>query len=300
MRLLYSFFQLAAFTTFLCQWPLLEGYREARMDLANSPHIKRHETSIKQALTNIPDIEPSSGMEGVDCLYVINLAKRPEKWQRVQDLCTAYGLLPSRVNGVDGAKLSKQTTSALFGKYPIRMQSGQIGCLLSHVSIFLDSLQRNFNCVWICEDDIDFLDDPLQMPNLLEQLTQIDPDWDILYTDPEFVIPSCYGPEWPAPGTPLRNLKYDFRPDQLHMSIRYYLSKQIINNSFTRIAQRYGTYSYFVSKKGISKLVNYFLHVYLWSAIDIDMHYVPHIRQYVLNRPVVSHWIGSTTQDTRD
>lgn len=280
--------------TLLCRLSALD----LLSSLASSPHIHRSETAIKKALTPISDIEPNSGMNGVDCMYVVNLEKRPEKWQRIQSICNAYGLLPSRMNAVDGSQLSNKTIKTLCGRYPVRLRPGQIGCLLSHVSIFLDSYQRKFNCIWICEDDIDFLDNPLQMPELLNQLTKIDPNWDILYTDPEFVIPACYGPNWPPTGTPLPNMGYDFRPDQYHLSLNYYFSKWPIDKHFTAIGQRYGTYSYFVSQKGIQKLMNYFLHVYLWSPVDVDMHYVPGIRQYVLNKPVISHWLESDTTDT--
>lgn len=264
----------------------------------DSPHIHSKETAIKQALTPILKIEPRSGMSGVDCLYVINLAKRPEKWQRIQSICKEYALCPTRVNAVDGSKLSSKITKMLCGSYPVKLTKGQIGCFLSHVSIFLDSYRRGFNCVWVCEDDIDFLDTPLQMPDLLAKLTELDPNWDILYTDPEFIIPACYGPEWPAPGTPLPNRRYDFRPNQYHLPLSYYFSKWRINEHFTFVGQRYGMYSYFISKKGMEKLVNYFLHVHIWTAVDIDIHYVPYIRQYVLNKPVISHWIESGTNDT--
>jgi GR25 family glycosyltransferase involved in LPS biosynthesis len=295
MRLLHPFLYLLLLIVCIAELPL--PLLAAVTKLSDSPHIHRQETPIRKALVPIPQIEPKCGIEGVDCLYVINLEKRPEKWERTQSLCQEYGLHPSRVNAVDGTTLSKKTLKAICGPYPIRMKLGQTGCFLSHVSIFLDSYQRKFNCVWICEDDIEFLDDPGQIPAFLKELTGIDPDWDILYTDPNSTVPACY--DWPvAPGTPIPNYASDFRPDQSHFPKRYYFAKQAVGEHFTRIGQRFGLYSYIVSKKGLQKLVNYFLHVYLYTVIDMDIHYVPYIRQYVLNKPVVSHWIDSGTHDT--
>lgn len=288
MRMLYSL--LLGFTL-LWHLPLLHGFP----DLASSPHIQLDETPIRQFLRRIHTITRKSGLKGVDCMYVINLRKRPEKWQRIQSICKEYALFPSRVDAIDGSQISPETVQMLFGPYPIRLALGQIGCSLSHISIYLDSYNRQFNCIWVCEDDIDFLGNPLQMPDLINELSKIDPDWDILYTDSQTVIPACYG--WGC-GNTVCNRLHDFRPDQLHQPLEYYLSDRLINAHFTFIGQRYGSYSYFISKKGIQKLVDYFLHVYFWSSLDVDIHYVPYIRQYVLNKPVISHWIDSGTNDT--
>ena len=45
-----------------------------------------------------------------------------------------------------------------------------------------------------------------------------------------------------------------------------------------------------ISRKGIKKILDYFTHVYLWAPIDVDMHYIPGIRQYSTRRNVVSLW----------
>lgn len=269
---------------------------EATTSPTGSPHIYSYETNMRNFLVPIPKIAPKSGMDGVDCLYVINLAKRPEKWQRIQQICRDYALFPTRVEAVNGTKLSRSILKTLCGRYPIRKKRGAIGCFLSHVSVFLDSYERKLNCVWICEDDIDFIENPHQMPDLLKKLTEIDPDWDVLYTDPDTRIPECY--HWKE--TVLPNMQSDFRPDQVHLPMEYYLTKHVIDENFTRIGQRFGLYSYFVSKKGIQKLVHYFLHVFIWTEIDRDIHYVPDIREYALNKNVISHWVQSDTNDTQN
>lgn len=266
------------------------------LEATGSPHIHSQETATRNALIAIPQVVPS-GMEGVDCFYMINLANRKERWKRIETLCKKHNLSPSRVNAINGTLLSVKTIRKLFGNYRIKMRRGAIGCLLSHVSAFLDSSQRRFNCVWICEDDIEFLENPHQMSGLLNQLTTFDPDWDILYTDPDMPytieVPESF--ELPFYNY---NLHYTFRPDEARLSKESYLSRHKIDENFTLLGQRFGMYSYFVSKKGIQKLLNYFLHVYLWSPIDADIHHIPGIRQYVLNKQVISHWRQSTIHDT--
>lgn len=290
MTLLRFFASLTLFTSFFCAL--------ASLEITNSPHIQPFKTPIAEELVNISKIKPKSGLPSVDCMYVINLKSRKEKWQRTQAICGEHSLVPSRVHAVKGTALSTKKLQKLFGPYPYtRLKRGQIGCLLSHVSIFADAHARRFNRVWICEDDIEFIEDPHQLPKLLDKLTQLDPDWDILYTDKESIVPNCYK-EY-QPGTELPNRGHDFRPNQYHYPLSYYLSHLVIDEDFTRIGQRYGSYSYFVSKKGLEKLVNYFLHVYLWSPVDIDIHYVPNIREYRLNKRVVSHWVDSGTNDTQ-
>lgn len=270
------------------------------LEATNSPHIQPFKTQVAKEIVKISHLQPQSGMQSIDCMYVINLKEREEKWKRMQTICAEHTLFPSRVNAVKGTSLTTKTLKKLFGPYPYRrLKRGQVGCLLSHISIFADASARQFNRVWICEDDIEFIEDPHQLPELLDNLSQLDPDWDILYTDIESIVPNCYKEFNCEPGTELPNRSHDFRPNQYHYPLSYYLSKCVLNEDFTRIGQRYGSYSYFVSKKGIQKLVNYFLYIYLWTPIDVDVHYVPHIREYRLNKKVVSHWIDSNTHDSQ-
>ena len=60
---------------------------------------------------------------------------------------------------------------------------GAIGCFLSHLTIFRDTLERDYNIIWILGDDVVFSNDPTQLSYLIKKINQVDPDWDILYTD---------------------------------------------------------------------------------------------------------------------
>lgn len=236
--------------------------------------------------------EFSSGVEFVDCIYVINLERRPEKWARVDALLRKEGLFPNRFNAIDGWSIPKSVQKELMGPHPIRMLPGEVGCLLSHLSIIRDALDRNFNIAWIFEDDIECIESPLIMASLIKEVVEIDPNWDILYTDVDSKNNQ---------GIPSLALGSDFRPDRksTHPD-EYYLARTSVSKDLMQIRQRYGMYSFLISRKGMRKINNYFSHVHLWTAIDIDIHYIPSIREYSTKRDIVSIWTHSPFSDTKE
>ncbi|MBA3602755.1 MAG: glycosyltransferase family 25 protein, partial [Parachlamydiaceae bacterium] len=162
---------------------------------------------------------------------------------------------------------------------------------LSHVSAIKDAYEHGFNAVWIFEDDIEFTEDPHHMSPLIKKLNFLDPSWDILYTDVDSKN---------SLGETIQALASDFRPDRSdNLPLVYYLFKARISNDFNILRQRYGLYSYILSRKGMKKIYDYFTHVHLWTAIDIDIHYIPKIRQYSTVRDIVSIWCYSPFSDTK-
>lgn len=235
------------------------------------------------------DEEPS-GLPGVDCIYLINLDRRPARLERMQKTLDEFDLHFQRVSAVDGQQLSKETKQALFGNYPIRLPNGAIGCLLSHLSILQDAYSREYNCIWILEDDVLVKEDPHVLAPLLKELEKQDPDWDLFYTD----IDAKDGN-----GNYVPPLNSDFRPGQPARHISYYQEKQKLGEFF-RIRQRYGTWSMFVSRSGMQKLLNYYQHVYLWGAYDIDLFYAPNLHCYTTSRDIVTQWLEGQYSDTSE
>jgi GR25 family glycosyltransferase involved in LPS biosynthesis len=234
----------------------------------------------------------NSGVNRLDCIYVINLDRRPEKWKRMQRVLKEAGINGNRFSAIDGMKISDETQKELAGKYPVRMLKGEVGCLLSHVSVIKDAYDRGFNLIWIFEDDIEFAEDPHVMMPIVKALSSIDPNWDVLYTDVDSKHSS---------GETALAMGYDFRPDRLFQyPLEHYLKRKRVNADLMRLGQRYGLYSYLVSRKGMKKISHYFTHVNLWTAIDIDIHYIPTIREYSTIRDIVTIWTHSPFSDTRD
>lgn len=228
--------------------------------------------------------EPSSSMRLVDCIYVINLDARAERWEWMKSQCAAHRIAPNRVSAVNGLALPLRVRRELTSPYPLRLRGGQLGCLLSHLSVLKDAQQRGFDVIWVMEDDVEFLEDPHQLPALLVQLTAWDPDWDVFFTDIDFRH---------AEGGYYRSTGSDFRPGKGDRPTVDLTERIGINDSIMQIRSRFGTHSMLISKKGIKKIYDFFVARPFWTAIDIEMHYIPSIREYSSRRDIVSNLRGS-------
>lgn len=224
-------------------------------------------------LTDIEQVQFNSGINGIDCIYVINLSERFDRWKRIENIFTTYGFFPNRVNAVNGWNFPSKLIEE-FTENSHSLKKGEIGCLLSHLSILKHALENNFDIIWILEDDVVILDDPYEIPLLLNELSEIDPEWDIFYTD----IRNC----WHIKG------KYT------HQLVK---NNDYINEKFIRVRNRYGCYSMIISKNGIKKILNHFFNKKLSKPIDVDIHLIPNIRKYSPSWNIVS-WLFEFHSDT--
>lgn len=203
--------------------------------------------------------------------------------ERTKKSFNEQGIHVNRVEAVNGWKLSQTDREDLAGPYPIRLNGGQFGCLLSHFSVYTDALQRGFNIIWISEDDIEFVENAQKVADMIKKLSIFDPDWDLFYTDfrsedPRNSFTGCQDP----------------RPLQEMYSAEY----ERVGQDLLRIRGRHTTHSMIFSRKGLQKIVDYFTHVYLWTSIDIDIHYVPNIREYSARRNLVTALRNGSSSDT--
>lgn len=252
-------------------------------------YLQPQETPVVRHIQPISLTTRSSGLAGVDCIYVINLDARPEKWTRTKTLLEEKGLHANRVRAINGWQLSREEMQQLAGPYPVKLVGGQVGCLLSHVSILKNALDNGFQAIWILEDDVEFLLDVQWIPYLLKQLKKVDKKWDVFFTDIDMRLQD---------GSHQASCSYDPRPDQTIPSRKSLMKKKDVTEDIMSIRQRWCTHSYLLSRAGIQKLYSYFTHVYLWSPVDVDMHYVPDIREYASKRDVVSNSTETNVSDT--
>lgn len=91
----------------------------------------------------------------------INLASRTDRLEHVISEFSKFGLTPERVDAV-------------------KMASGAIGCTLSHIKCLELAKSRNYEHVFICEDDITFLKHELLRENLTKFHNNATIQWDIL------------------------------------------------------------------------------------------------------------------------
>lgn len=221
-------------------------------------------TPVGEFLNSVTITNTSSGVDYIDCIYVINLDERTERWENFFKKFSYYNIAPNRVSAVNGWKISDKDRNRFVT--PGRLNGGQVGCLLSHLSIYRDALLRKFDVVWICEDDLEPEENILTVSSLLQELSEMDPGWDILYTD--FTVKGR-GEQANRPNQPL-----------------YKVVNQSLSKRLQKIHGRHGTHSIIYSKSGLRKAAKYFFHVYFFSPIDLDIHYVPDFREYSVRESI--------------
>lgn len=204
-------------------------------------------------------------------------------------LLIAHGLKPNRFSAINGWQLGQEAIDQMMGPYPKRLTAGRIGCILSHLSVIQGAYCQGLETVWIMEDDVSFDQDPHQIDHLLKELSKIDPEWDIFYTDVDSKDPS--GNRVPSRGM-------DVRPDQNVEPLVFYNREIPVTEELTLIGQRFGTYSYVISKRGMKKILDYFDSYFLWSPLDVDIHYVKGLKEYRPNEDIATIWYGGSLSDT--
>ncbi len=210
-------------------------------------------------LSPIEIVEENSGLEEIDCIYAINLKERPERWNLLQEQFSEQKLRVNRVEAINGWKIpveqrNKLVDPRLNPSRDLMLTGGEIGCSLSHLSIYQDALERGFQVIWVCEDDIRFNGKVEGVSSLVEELFWLDPDWDLLYT------------EYTMFGATIQR----YRPEQKP----YEILNQPVSDTLVRTHGRFGTHSMILSRKGLEKIMAYFCNRYFWAAIDVDLHYM--------------------------
>src|SRR5579872_2620508 len=79
--------------------------------------------NIEDYLKKVGEKTGSHGLRNVDCAYIINLDKRPEKLKSCTDQLTPYGIFPVRFSAVNGWELSLETLNDVGVKYGPKMTS---------------------------------------------------------------------------------------------------------------------------------------------------------------------------------
>ena len=244
-------------------------------------------------LRNIDSANYHSNLEGIDCIYVINLTKRPEKWENTKLKLNEQALSAVRVSAINGWQLKKFQVRRLTGglnKYDTEFNPGRLGCSLSHISAWNHALENNFSQILVLEDDIKFVDSSSRISELINELNALDPEWDVLYTDPNTV-------DWDGNYVTIPYINCS-HPSVMIDDPDYYLFREQVSENFERIRARWGTYSMIISRRGLIKLFRYHLLTDLWTSIDVSIHHTPKIRQYVMKSPIITHDTESRISDT--
>ena len=177
-----------------------------------------------------------------DNVYVINLDKSTKRMKYMKELLDNENIKYERFNAIYGKNLSKEfidniTTIKCKNLCPVNL----IGCALSHISVWKDILDKNYNNSLILEDDIYF--DNNYKDNLKKSLNELPNDWDILYL-------GCGG---------MCNKKNnnDFLYYMFNIIFYNKINKKNINKKYIFVPEfPTGMFSYAISKNGCIKLLN--------------------------------------------
>lgn len=259
----------------------------------------------------------------IDCVYLINLDQRPEKYEHSINELSPYGIHPFRfsaVNGwedltlemindlgvkyeegmdhgflatrypLDGAKRQRESILETIDKvgevyFCGGLSRGAIGIALSHLSIIKDAYDSGYEMIWIFEDDIQVLKDPKILIGLIDELNQIvgHDGWDIFFTDRD--IRDAKNQYTPAAG-------YARRPNyQPKDRLRVRMNKEISPN-LRKIGARFGCHSMILQRSALEKLLNFYKKYQLYHPIDMDMHAPEGMRMFTVLDDVITNMPG--------
>uniref|UniRef100_A0A1I8BPS8 Glycosyltransferase 25 family member n=1 Tax=Meloidogyne hapla TaxID=6305 RepID=A0A1I8BPS8_MELHA len=161
----------ALYSTFLASW------------ISDSGYIPFPTSSV------LPQWYPYETKFGFDQIYLINLARRTERLNKMKQVLRLVGMKYKRFEAVDGQNLTKRQLSSLkflpgyldpFHKRPMKL--GEIGCFLSHYSVWKDVVVNGYDRAIVLEDDLKFTQNGTLIINqIVQDLMKTRLDWDFIY-----------------------------------------------------------------------------------------------------------------------
>ncbi|MBS0626305.1 MAG: glycosyltransferase family 25 protein [Verrucomicrobia bacterium] len=268
-------------------------------------------------------------IKNIDFIYMINLDRRPDKLQRSLAELSPYGIEPHRVSGIYGWDISQAMfndigmkilphmrfyrpvnfkvcgvyesrdfiTASSVGKTCVHhfTTGGQLGCILSHISVLADAYEAGYETIWVLEDDFTVVDSPYLLSDYIDELDKVAKDWGILYTDddhhvtPDTVHDILNGGKDPYPGGDL------IRPGiSMH---QYNFEPKIINEHFLKIGGRCHCHSMVIRRSAMKKILDFLTPNGIFRASDMEYSFIPGIDKYNLRRDLV-HGRDRTISDT--
>lgn len=254
-------------------------------------------------------------MKNIDFIYMINLDQRPEKFDKSIKQLNPYGIFPYRFSAVNGWELTLEDINDVGVKYAPGMSGGfmatsyvdrslephhseirnygqvyfvhclargTIGIALSHLSILQDALNSGYETIWILEDDIEVLQDPRKLSDLVSTLDKRvgKNNWDILFTDQDFRngeghrVP-CYG--------------FARRPNFYPKNTDRFNQRSQIDENFRAIGARFGAHSYIIRRSGMEKILSFIKSYQIFLPYDMDFYLPEDIKLFTVVNDVVAN-----------
>ncbi|MBS0628659.1 MAG: glycosyltransferase family 25 protein [Verrucomicrobia bacterium] len=261
-------------------------------------------------------------IRNVDFIYMINLDRRPEKWEASLAQLMPYGIEPYRFSAVNGWELTLEDINDVGVKFQPWMERGimgtcylsqdfeathhmievpgqvyfshcmsrgAIGIVLSHLSILQDAYDKGYETIWVMEDDVEVVRDPRLISHYIDMLdsTVGKNNWDILFTDQD--TRGSDGKYVPSLGYAKRP---DFKPKD---ESRFGKRKDV--DSFRKIGTRFGVYSMIIRRSGIEKILNFYKTHNIFLPYDFEFAYPDDIALYTVRNDVVRHRLNAESDN---
>ena len=110
-------------------------------------------------------------------IFCVTLYDSNERIQSVKNQLTDLNVKYDLFYGIDGSKINLKVINDNDWE-PIIMNSGRIGCFLSHVMLWNHILYSNYDEVLILEDDFIF---NVPLNKILEYNNELPTDWDLFF-----------------------------------------------------------------------------------------------------------------------
>jgi GR25 family glycosyltransferase involved in LPS biosynthesis len=107
--------------------------------------------------------------EFFDKIYCVNLDRRPDRWSKCSEQFEKLDIVVERFSAVDKYEIENNTN----------ITTGQLACLLSHLSILKKSRNENLQKILIFEDDVVLSGEILEIFKINKD--NIPDDWCMLY-----------------------------------------------------------------------------------------------------------------------
>lgn len=280
--------------------------------------------SVEDHFKKAPHKSGNHQMRNVDFIYMINLDQRPEKFAKSLEQLKEFGIYPYRFSAVNGWELTLQAINDVGVKYekwmsndhmgtyyaveangkeahemvhvPGRtyfchcMPRGSIGIVLSHLSILQDAYDSGHETIWVMEDDIQIIKNPLILSDLIAKLDKAvgKGKWDVLFTDLDTKNKK---------GEYVPSSSYAWRPNYTPKNKKRFAVKQQINKNFRKIGSRFGAYSMIIRRSGMKKILDFIKANHVFLPYDIDFVLPNDIQLYTVLDDVVSTRIDAPSDN---
>jgi hypothetical protein len=270
-----------------------------------------------------------SSIRNVDYVYLINLDRRPEKWdQSIRELLP-WGIMPERFPGIYGWSLTPAELADIGMKFQHGMWTGResvmhfpidgdgsyqmvflsgafygkavfsgwtvkgtIGCSLAHLSALKDAYDSGYETIWIMEDDIVVKKDPHTLSDLIDELDALVGvnEWDVLYTDFDYLVVD-------KTKDLQSQIPLMWRPDMPYRDIQFLAEHFDVSEKFMKIGSRMRAHSIIYRRSGIEKILAFYKDHDNFLPYDNELALIPGIKMYVVKEPIVTfHEVSSDTR----